>query len=333
WLVMMSTGARGTIAAAAPLPATMHAVTARFAPPPAFQELGIVADGGTLWFPASAGSAHVTISQGDVAVQVEQVTNSIEAIAPPLRIKPNVPIASIARALLRRTPIELLDDDGVLVGRARVDDGPELTPPTRNRKFHIGVELPEPALRFETFRATKDGRTPIDSVDIPFESSGTLKGLNDVVAVAFVPPNLIEVTPETIADEVGAERARRAADVKQWDERIAAARTVKKRLEGISISNPALDAALQVIQASLTDDERKAVRGTHEIERQLQDQQALREVVPMYEARCMRALKLAQEGLRAVPSERAALPVVIAIDVTTLDGLRLYTLYPNGPPG
>ena len=69
------------------------------------------------------------------------------------------------------------------------------------------------------------------------------------------------------------------------------------------------------------------VRGPSPGERTIEDTAALEALIPQYAERGERELKAAQEAMRAIAQGATPFDTVIAIDISTTEGVLLYSIY------
>lgn len=313
------------------VPSGVQVAQVRFAPPSNFLSAGVeVVDGG-IKLPGNASNARVELADGAIKVAVPVHGNALESLSSVIKLPASATPAEFAKTLMRRVQIELLDANGAVIARARVEP-PATKIFVRNQKLRVTLNVLEPMLRFETFLESRNGRTPLGTAEGTPGSTIRVAGRAGQVTVMFDTPTMLNITPEPIVDPTAAERTRRMEDLRKWNERLVAARTVEKRVKGISISDQQVAQALAVIAPALNDDEKALQKDAQGNTRNLQDIEVLRSVLPMFINRCNDEIKKTQEASRALGTPGAKVDTVVAIDIVGQDGMTLYTLYPEGTP-
>jgi hypothetical protein len=331
WTTLSFADSEVEIVAVGALPPGTQVSRVRFAPPASLLNAGIqVVDGG-MRLPGSAGFARVEIVDDALRVAVPVQGSSLEVLSSVIKLPASAAPAEFAKTLMRRVPVELLDANNAVVARARVEP-PATKIFVRNQKLRVSLNVVEPFLRFETFLESRTGRTPLGTAEATPGTTVRVGGRAGQITVAFDSPTMLNITPEPLVDPTAAERTRRMEDLRKWNERLVAARTVEKRVRGISISDQQVAQALAVIAPALNDDERALQKDAQGNTRNLQEIEVLRAVLPVFIVRCNEEIKKTQEASRALGTPGAKIDTVVAIDIVSQDGLCLYTLYPEGTP-
>jgi len=323
---------RGGLSAACQLPAELGVVTARFAPPPHLQQLGLTEQEGGLAFPDGSGLATVRVAPPLLVVGVNAVGPKARSLASAFKLKPEAPEGEVAKRALQRVVIHLFNESGELVARARVDAPQELEPPEPSKPARLGMSTVEPSLVVRSFEVTASGRTELGVAEVEQKNSITLPGVNGSVVVQHDSPGWVHLTPPARPNTLAVRRAELGEQIRLLNDRINAERLLSKRMDGARATPQQIERALIVVRDGLTDEERAVVRGTGKEERSLTDMQALSEVLPRFGQRCKQELAAAQKEMAELPDRMPAPTRAGCIEIETKDGLTLLVVYPEGRP-
>jgi hypothetical protein len=333
WVILSFGESLQELVAHGNLPSGVHASRVIFVPPSAFQQAGVVAEEGALRLPGAGGRAVARVTGAAIDIAVPVSGNALEGLSSVIQLPVNANAARFARALLRRVPIELVDESGVLLARARVEEAESLAIPSDARKnrapWRVSLDWREPTLTLELFNQTSQGRALMDSAQVDLGGTCTLQGRTDVITVTFAAPGSLAVIGEPWIDPVAVEMAKLREQQTHWNSLRLAVSTLEARLKGTSISAARVMAAGAAVKDALNDAERQLLKDDKGNARSLEDPAVLRAVLPEFLKRCNEELERIAKS-KATAGNTTKPQSVLAIDVRAQDGFLLYTLYPEG---
>ncbi len=333
WVVLAFGNSLQELVAQGTLPTGVAASRVVFVPPSTFQQAGVIAEDGALRLPGTGGRAVARITGDAINISVPVSSNALEALSSVIQLPVNANAARFARAMLRRIPMELVDESGVLLARARVEAAESLAIPGEVRKnrtpWRVSLDWREPSLTLELFNQTSQGRTFMDSAHVDVGGTCTLQGRSEPLTVTLSASSALSVVGEPWEDPVAAEMAKLREQQQYWNDLKLAVGTLEARLKGTNISDMRVMAAGVAVKDALNDAERELLKDEKGKARNMEDPAVLREVLPVFLKRCTEELDRIAKSKAAVGGVSKP-QSVLAIEVRAQDGFHLYTLYPEG---
>lgn len=307
--------------------------SARFAPPPLLQQQGVVAEDNQLRMPGVHPSAVVELKDGDLRISLPVRGNGLEALAPVIRLRTSAKPADYARAVLRRVPLLLTDANGVVIATARVEAEPRVDIRRNAPQVQLPLTVREISIRAAVVHDTPAGREELDSREIMAGQSLSMKSRSGELVVTFENPYSLAVTPEA-ASSAAATQTRLSDDLQKISARLSAVAVLQRKLKGTSgVTDTELAKAITEVQNALNDEEKEHAKDAKGKPQPLTDMDALRRVLPRFEARC----KLEAENTRAALVEvqkrtRTTMDDKLRVEFYGTDGMLLGVVYPEGKP-
>lgn len=329
WIVLTKPRGDTTLGWTVQVPPELKAASVTFRVPAFLEAAGVEPRGDQIRFPGRSGQAEALLKDGGLEISVPQVFEGIEALNDVVPRPIGSTKESFAADILRRTPLELRSAEGRLVARARVEGPGSLYAAEPGKSIAYTAAVREPELRLASFKLEGKERTLLERRTCTPSEALTLPGGRSPVEIQTTATPRVTVAARVAPVNRAQVRAELSAEVERWQEVESSALTLRKRLSNINKSDVAVARALAVVQATLNEEEMKIIRGTKEPARSIEDVKALREVLPLVEARARMEKERIQRELTLAS---APTPGTVAVEISGSDGFLLATLYPEGAP-